>query len=541
MARFRPVALACAVLCVVSTARAQTPLDRALVVQRTIADANELLVASKSAAAVAVLEKHLTEADGSRAYLDLLRKAYGLELTRLQLANDDPKRVADVRTKLALLGATPDSPNTAVPAPAEPVAPPPFPGQQPVVGEPVNPLPTPPLAPLTPAVPPPGGVPVVTGEPTPAAAPSDVLCKAAALFKEASAELLGQPKDEPRKFGLAAALFQTAFMSKVEMSPDQLAAWAYCRVRLANDRLKREGSDPVVAAEVVNEVEDALKLVPGNAALQKVGGNIVAVARLRAAAGPAPAKGDRPTAGGSDGWELVETANFRVKHKGQRDSAEALGRAAEAQREQIFGRWSGPPGSAWGPKCEIVLHPTAAGFATATKQPAEATGRAVVHLAESRVTERRIDLRADDPAAADDALPRELTHVILADLFPHAAPPVWAETGMAVLASSPAELERYRRTFARYGQSGKLMPVETLFGLKGPPAERVTEFYVESVSLVEFLVKWKGEKAFKTFLGDSQRYGLVSALTRQYGLAGAAQLQDAWLRGERTSARGQTP
>ena len=62
-----------------------------------------------------------------------------------------------------------------------------------------------------------------------------------------------------------------------------------------------------------------------------------------------------------------------------------------------------------------------------------------------------------------------------------------------------------------------------------------------SSSLVAFLVKSKGEKAFTTFLRDAQRYGLAAALKRQYGVADARQLGDAWMQSELSIGRAQAP
>ncbi|HET6572055.1 MAG TPA: hypothetical protein VFG68_00510 [Fimbriiglobus sp.] len=483
MARSCPVALVCAVL-LLPAARAADPgpIDRTLAVQTAMAEAKNLLIASKSAEAVAALEKQLPNADGSRAFLDLLRSAYAAEVKRLQLAGADSKQVADVRTKLSLIGGAAPAPVVAASEPA----------------------------------------------PKPAAEPN----KALEALRQAK-DLFHQAQSEPGKYGPAAKLFAAAFLGKVRLSHEQMAAWAYCRVRVAADQLKRK-TDPASAAEVAAEVEEALKLAPDNAGLQKVGAELIA--RARRAAG-----GARSAAPAADGWEVVETASFRVRHKGHRVQAEALARTAEAARGAIFARWSGPPGGAWGPKCEVVLHPTAADFAAATRQPAGATGRATVKLDGGRAVERRIDLRADDATAAVDALPREMTYVVLADLFPSAAPPRWAEAGMAVLACSPAEVERYRRTLARCYRDGELFPIEALFELKAPPAERVTGFAVESASLVAYLVKAKGERAFTAFLRDAQRYGLASALKRQYGVSDAKQLGDAWMQSELSVARAQAP
>jgi hypothetical protein len=353
----------------------------------------------------------------------------------------------------------------------------------------------------------------------------DLLKQAAALFRKG--------KESSGNYALAAAKFAAAFAGRVEFTPEHLQAWAYCRVKVAADRLNKSPNDPTVAAEVLAEVEEAVKLAPTNAGLQQVGAQVMAAARPRAGSAPA-----RP----ADPATRIETASFVVIHSGNRPLAEAVAKAAESHRNAIFARWAEPPAGAWKPKCEITLHATADAFAATTRQPAEATGRAVVTLDAGRVTARRLDLRADDDTIADDALPRELTHVVLADLFPYRAPAMWAEEGMAVLAMSAAERDRYRRTLARCYRDRELFPLATLFEQTAPPANRATGFHVESASLVEFLVRWKGGPKFKTFVGDSQRYGVAAALQREYGVD-VKGLEQLWLTSELAggTARAQAP
>lgn len=60
------------------------------------------------------------------------------------------------------------------------------------------------------------------------------------------------------------------------------------------------------------------------------------------------------------------------------------------------------------------------------------------------------------------------------------------------------------------------------------PAKAVTGFAVESLSLVDFLVRWRGEKHFVGFLRDAQRYGVESALKRQYQVADSRELEKLW-------------
>jgi hypothetical protein len=489
----RPLVAIClaALVCAPAASADPTPIDRALALQIAIADARDLLTAHKPADAIALLEKNLPHADGSRAFLDLLRSAYAAEVKRLQIANADPAKVADLRTKLMLIGGSAELGTvTAAVVKAEPVA-------------------------VTP--PPPVAAPAL--DPAPSAA-LDSLRQAADLFN--------QGKAQPRKLELAAKLFAAACGGGVELSPEHHAAWAYCRIRIAAERLNAHPSHPAVAGEVVAEVEEAAKHAPGNAGLQKVAAELVAVAKARA--------GNAVAAAG----DVIETASFLVRHGGNKELGEAIARAAEAKRGEISARWSGPPGGVWEPKCEIVVHPDAATFAKATGQPETATGRAVVKLDGGQAVERRLDLRADDATAADDALPRELTHVVLADLFPTHAPPRWAEAGMAALAASPTERDRCLRTAIRCHRDGELVSAGKLLEA-GVPAGQVTGWYAGSVSLVDFLVKWKGEKAFTTFLRDSQRYGQKQAIQRQYGVADLRELEEAWARGALSTTRGQTP
>jgi hypothetical protein len=133
-------------------------------------------------------------------------------------------------------------------------------------------------------------------------------------------------------------------------------------------------------------------------------------------------------------------------------------------------------------------------------------------------------------------------HVVLADLFPHAPPPRWAEEGMAVLAGSTEEAGRFTHTLARCYNQGELFTLAALLDLKDfPAAEKITGFYCGSVSLVEFLVKRGGERGFTLFLRDCQRYSPATALKQHYQFDSPKALQDAWLRVALEAGRGPTP
>ena len=349
----------------------------------------------------------------------------------------------------------------------------------------------------------------------------DLLRQAAVAFNKAK-------ESEPAQFVTARDLFAQAVRERVKLTPEQTAAWAYCRIKVAADRLNRN-TDAATAGEVLAEVEQALGTVPDQLNLHEATRDILAVARKRS--GNKPAKTPAAVQAVEPGWEAIDTANVRVRYKANKPLAEDIARTAETLRGEVFKKWSGPPGGNWAPRCEVVLHPDADAFAAGTKLTAEATGRAEVKLTDGSASSRRIDLRADDPTLLDSALPRELTHVVLADLFPSQPPPKWAELGMAVLSTSEAEVGRYLQTVRRCARDGELLPVDKVLTATEVPAKAVTGFHVESVALVDFLVRWKGEKAFTGFVRDAQRYGTDTALKRQYGLADAKQLEESWRRG----------
>ncbi|HUR53022.1 MAG TPA: hypothetical protein VMZ71_02745 [Gemmataceae bacterium] len=487
-------AVLAALVCLSPSLSADDPKPKAvskgIAFNLAMSSARDLLTQNSPREAVDLLEAQLPNADGSRAFLGLLRDAYVAELKQLETAaSPDATRLAYVKSHLNQLGRPDPAPSTA-------------------------PTLTPAAAPAEPALGPAVTTPAPVEPPAVGPAEADPLQDARALFKQ-------------ERFADAAAKFAVAKARGTQFKADELTAWAYCRVKVAADRVNAAGCDAATAAAAAQDVTDALQLVPNHPELIQKGNAVLVAARQksggRSAAASAPAAS-------ADGWEVIETASFRVRHKGARELADAIAKTAEAKRKETFEKWSGPASGPWDAKCVIVLHPTAADYAKSTAKPAEGTGHALVKLTDGRAAERRIDLRADDPAAAANALPRELTHVVLADLFPDRPPPKWAEEGMAVLAGSPEEVGRFVRTLPRCAQRGEWIALVQLLEMKDPPADKLAGFYCESVSVVDYLVKVGGARNFTIFLREIQRYGIVAALKRNYQLDGPQALEAAWKR-----------
>jgi hypothetical protein len=225
---------------------------------------------------------------------------------------------------------------------------------------------------------------------------------------------------------------------------------------------------------------------------------------------------------------VTESANFRVHHA-DAGLADAVTGAAEATRDAQARRWGGSAPRNWSPKCEIDVYPTAALFASETKQPAESPGFSTMTSDGQAINGRRIRLRADRPDMITAVLPHEVTHVVIADFFPSQPVPRWADEGIAVLSEPPVEQERRLAELDGPLRGGKIFSIESLMVRDFPEGEHWPLYYAQSVSLTRFLVAQGKPGQFIDFLARSQRSGVESELRRVYGIAGYEDLQKRWL------------
>ena len=215
----------CAFFCAlpVFSADPQTPLiERQLAVQNAMVSARKYLDAKMPVEAVAALEKELSNADGSKAYLNLLREAYLAELYQLEnTPNANPDHLTQTRRSSRLLdGQPPKDAPTVDASPALPKVPPAT------------------LPDLGPSLAPPAPPEMPTKSVQPTAKPAD----AVAQFKQ------GNFSEADRLFGTIGA---------VNLSVEQKTAWAYCRIKLAADRVNAPNCDAATAAAAVQSVGDA--------------------------------------------------------------------------------------------------------------------------------------------------------------------------------------------------------------------------------------------------------------------------------------------
>jgi len=229
----------------------------------------------------------------------------------------------------------------------------------------------------------------------------------------------------------------------------------------------------------------------------------------------------------------VITANFVVASvERDRELAGRVAEAAESARETQLRHWAGEsarPETPWTPRCEIYLFPSAREFSRETHQPPESPGFSSMGMNAGKIVLRRVHLRTDHPSLVRAVLPHEVTHVVLADLFPRQQIPRWADEGMAVLSEPTREQSVHADELGGPLRENRLFRLGALASMDYPDPRYMTLYYAQSVSLTRFLVESGTPTQFVRFLRESQRIGVEPALATVYAVTGYPDLEARWL------------
>ena len=227
-------------------------------------------------------------------------------------------------------------------------------------------------------------------------------------------------------------------------------------------------------------------------------------------------------------WQTFVTPSFRIFHNDEALARKAASRA-EAARRAAGKLWTGTePTAPWSPKCDLYLYPTAELFAAQTLQPAESPGFSTAGLEGGRVTARMVKLRADYPKMLDAVLPHEVTHIVLADLFPMKQIPRWADEGMSVLSEPATEQALRVRDLAGPIRTDILFRLDVLMAADYPSGAHWALYYAQSVSLTRYLVGQGTPQQFVKFVRGSQEQGIEVALRAVYRIESIAELERRW-------------
>jgi hypothetical protein len=315
--------------------------------------------------------------------------------------------------------------------------------------------------------------------------------------------------------------------------PEYGERYAYCILHRVVSQLKEAPANEATFEELENQINDAKLLAKGNPQMADFAQEVLGQVYDRRARGPGskePSKGGtvRHLAKSPDGWQVAESANFRVLHNQSRTMAEDVARVAERTRTEVQKKWFGETGDNWKSPCEIRLYATAQEYAKATGESETSPGHCNLS---SDGAVRQIHLHCDDANMLTAVLPHEATHAVLSGQFGDKHLPRWADEGMAVLTEPREKIDRYLARLPDFARQQQLFTVRQLLQQEDwPDARKITAFYAQSVSFVGFLSEKNGPQAFTRFLRESRRLGYEKALHQVYGFKDLNELEQEWRR-----------
>ena len=226
------------------------------------------------------------------------------------------------------------------------------------------------------------------------------------------------------------------------------------------------------------------------------------------------------------GYQVAETAHFRILHEQGKKLVNKVGEVAEETRAQLQRKWFGDDTTDWDGKCAIYLHPDRANYATKTKMK-NTLGHMHTTLDWGGVALRSIHLPVSEASQVSDVLPHEVSHSVMAVRF-QGQTPRWADEGMAMLAETPASIADCVDRLPRYRRNDGLFSLEVLMQTQEPEQYNTMEFYAQSTSLVQFLVAQKDAPTFTSFLRAYISKGAEPALKKYYAINGYSDLERRW-------------
>jgi tetratricopeptide (TPR) repeat protein len=485
---------------------AENKLRRQLAVQSALQQGRDNLQRGEYQAAVYCLEKEIARVDGNRDYMNALREAYRGYIRDLQQTNrhteartyQERLKILDPGYQIEINLGRSSNPPTIASLAAQ-------------------------TAPSTPAAA--KTAPNYTARPQMPDEHDPFADSNSNVYSPTSHDKLDQARRDydAKNYESANRLFGEANRLDSSSTAPYRELWAFCKLYVSTEMVNKAGWTPPAQAE--KEVLEAMALST-SPELQRQGKDLLrSIHERKIEMRHVPAQGQS--------WPEVETANFRIIYHESRDLAEQAARVAEMTRSSVIRKWFGEESTSWTPKCTVFLFPSAAYYAKQTGKSAESPGHSTFRSDPSnpeRVLERRIDLHCDVADMLTHVLPHETTHAVLIGRFGRHVLPRWADEGMAILSEPREKVERYLKNVPSLRSRHELFSVSELMALNEyPDARRVTAFYVQSISLVDFLSSQKGgPQIFTRFVRDGLEGGLEAALKRHYGFRDFKDLEERW-------------
>jgi hypothetical protein len=480
----------------------ESRLRTQLAVQSALQQGRDSLQRGEYQAAVYALEKEIARVDGNRDYMNALREAYRGYIRELQHTNRaDEARIYQERLKILDPACQIDG------AVARASAPPTLASIAAESGTTSSP-PVRPTAAYT-------ARPQMPEE-------QDPFADSNRAAPASAREVIERARREydAKNYTTANRLYEEANRLDSHAVAPFREFWAFCKLYAVTEAVNKAGWVPPADAEKEALAALALSTAPE---LQRQGKDLLrAIQDRHVEFHHVPAQGQR--------WAEVQTANFRVIYHESRQRAEEVARVAETTRSAMIRKWFGEEPTAWDSKCLIFLYPTAEFYARQTRQPLDSPGHTSLIAEKERLVERRMYLHCDVADMLTHVLPHETTHAVLMGRFGRHLVPRWADEGIAILSEPREKIERYLKNLPALRSQHDLFSASQLMSLKDyPESRRVTAFYVQSISLVEFLCAQKGgPQAFTRFVRAGLQDGYETALRRTYGIRDFKELEERW-------------
>ncbi len=203
----------------------------------------------------------------------------------------------------------------------------------------------------------------------------------------------------------------------------------------------------------------------------------------------------------SDVWKEIKGDHFIVKYVTNETQAKDVAHKAEGYYRKVaddigYGRYS--EFWQWDKRVKIFIHPTKEAFQKTTGQPAWSDGMASYFNKEIHTIE-------GTPDFLDSVLPHEITHLIFRD-FVGMSPyvPLWMDEGVAQWEES-SKRQLAKQMIKELIRKADVYSIERLTHTdirRETDPTRVTVFYVQAISLVDFLIGKYGTSSFAAFCRD---------------------------------------
>jgi len=233
----------------------------------------------------------------------------------------------------------------------------------------------------------------------------------------------------------------------------------------------------------------------------------------------------------ADDWQITKSTHFIVYYKNaQEDFLERLIERAEDYYNKIaddlgfrrYNFWL------WDNRAKIYIYDNAQDYQAATGQPSWSSGCA-------KVKEKVISTFPYAQRFFDTILPHEMGHVVFREFvgFDNYAIPLWLEEGVSSYQEKIMRL-MVNKLVKEAIDKGTFMSLEKLSNFNpqlSQDSELVKLFYVESLSIINYLIKEFGSDNFVFFCQNLRdKKNLEAAFRSAYQFSNIQELEQAWRR-----------